>query len=82
MARSGDRIRIIPTALTADSWWDSRPGGSVILWRGEGSRHGISGEDADGLFGGGASPAGQGLEGCQPEPAASVAGGGQGREEP
>ena len=53
----------------------------MILWRGEDSRHGISGEDADGLFGGGASPAGQGLEGRQPEPAASIAGGGQGREE-
>jgi len=38
LATAGD---LLPTALTADSWWDSRPGGSVILWRGEDSRHGM-----------------------------------------
>ena len=34
MASGKGQSGLIPTALTADSWWDSRPGGSVILWRG------------------------------------------------
>ena len=48
------------------------------------SRHAISGQSARGLFGGGASGAGArpSVEGHQPEPAASVPGGGPGRDGP
>jgi len=74
-SRSPAKTGVIPTALMADS-----PGGFLLFgdaWfcgAQEDSRHGISGEDADGLFGGGASAAGQGLKGRKPEPAAAIAG--------
>ena len=48
----------------------------------EDSRHAISGQIARELFGGGASEARPSVEGRQPEPAASVVGGGPGRDGP
>jgi hypothetical protein len=44
-------MRIIPKALLADSWGDSRIGAMLIQDGMEGSRHAISGEIARGLFG-------------------------------
>jgi hypothetical protein len=42
---------LIPKALLADSWGDSRIGAMLIQDGMEGSRHAISGEIARGLFG-------------------------------
>jgi transposase len=54
----------------------------VIHWRGEDSRHAFSGDIADGFFGERASASRQGLEGRQSKPAAFVACGDCGRDEP
>src|ERR1700677_3968975 len=48
----------------------------------EDSRHAISGEIARGRFGGGAAWAGPPVEGCQPEPRASIVGRGSRRNGP
>src|SRR6185437_6890953 len=70
--------RLIPKALLADSLGDSRIEAMLIQDGMEGWRHAISGQIARGLFGEGASGVGPEVEGRQPEPAASVAGCGQG----
>ena len=54
----------------------------LIPWRGEDSRHGISGCFAGGLFGGRAPSLGGSDEEREPEPPAPVAGCGSGRHEP
>src|ERR1700730_15950625 len=51
-------------------------------WSFRQTAHGISGAGADGLFGGGASPAGPDFKRHAAEPAALVAGCGSGRHEP
>ena len=56
----------------------SRIGAGLIQGGMEDSRHVISGQIARGLFGRGASGVGPAVEDGQPEPAASVAGCGQG----
>src|ERR1700691_5407971 len=75
--RSG---QLIPKAPLSDSY--SRIASGLIQVGAEDSRHAISGQIARGLFGEGASGVGPVVEGCQPEPAASVAGRGPRRDGP
>src|ERR1700678_165535 len=73
---------LIPKAPLSDSDRDSRIAAGLIQVGAEDSRHAISGQIARGLFGEGASGVGPVVEGCQPEPAASVAGRGPRRDGP
>src|SRR6476661_10750281 len=67
---------IIPKAPLTDSWRGFPQGEISDSFGGGDSRHAISGEIARRLFGGRASHARSPIEGRQPEPSSSVAGGG------
>src|SRR4051812_31251684 len=76
------RTLLIPTAPPRDSRGIPLVRFELILWRGEDSRHGISGWFAGGLFGGRAPSLGGCYEEREPEPPAPLTGCGSGRDEP
>src|SRR6478735_6076785 len=75
-------LGVIPTVLAADSFVILADLRAVIPYCRRRFGDGISGEVADGLFGGGASPSCPELKGCAPEQPAVVDRGGSGRHEP
>src|ERR1700678_955478 len=73
---------VIPKAPQTDSQGDSRIAVMLIQGGVEDSRHAVSSQIARGLFGRGASGFGPAVEDRQPEPTASVTGGGPRRHGP